>query len=265
MSSIADRNCRLIGAYLSGGTCRSVALEFGIAHQNVFTILKKAGVSTARERVCAQKREKTLERVLQQTGFIISEYRSGVSIVKIAAAIPCDPSHGRKILFDTKVRVKGQSSRRGHHGEKVSRAIRLFEKNCSVQDVSEEIGISYLYAWIIRYKYVEKSKSRKLLSYPHIDLPTKENANLLSVNKIVPREFPDRDDVCQEIMLAILEGHITIEDVKNNKTRIRPFITKVRRDNSEQSGYAVSLDVPIGGDDGRSWHDVLSDDYSIRG
>jgi hypothetical protein len=79
-------------------------------------------------------------------------------------------------------------------------------------------------------------------------------ALLAAINAVVPAGLVGREDVCQEIMLAVYEGTLTSAQATSRKG-IAPFITAFRRQNHEAGGYAVSLDVPMRS--GQSWHDVL--------
>ena len=98
------------------------------------------------------------------------------------------------------------------------------------------------------------------LDYPFITEVRGEHTDLLQVNALVPHGLPShiRGDVCQEIMLAIWEKTVTIEELRADKALVRKFISGARRANYEGSGYALSLDQPMR--DGRSWYDVLSSD-----
>lgn len=106
---------------------------------------------------------------------------------------------------------------------------------------------------------MRKPKIERLapLQYPYIRHVRGEHAELLHVNSLVPRSMPDelRADVCQEIMLAIWEGRITIDELQSNPKALRSFTAQARTNNFECGGYAISLDVPMR--DGRSWYDIL--------
>lgn len=98
------------------------------------------------------------------------------------------------------------------------------------------------------------------LAYPYISKVRPEHADILALNALVPRAFPDamRADICQEMMLAVLEGRVTIDDVKANRSSSAWFFRKFYKENHEQSGRAISLDaVAFDGDD-RSNYDVIS-------
>lgn len=101
------------------------------------------------------------------------------------------------------------------------------------------------------YKPVER---RINLVYPYVAKPRDEHADLLAVNALIP-QMPGREDICQEIMLALWEGRITLDQIKTNRTNLRPFIRSFTKENYESGGYAISLDVPM--HSGQSWHDVL--------
>lgn len=96
------------------------------------------------------------------------------------------------------------------------------------------------------------------LSYPYIITKRDEHADLLAVNDLVPKNYPPqmRADICQQMMLAVLEGEVTIDEIKANRDRSAWFIKKFWRDNYEQSGHAASLTALE--DDDRSYDEVAS-------
>jgi len=89
-------------------------------------------------------------------------------------------------------------------------------------------------------KFVLKESAPR---YPYIVVPRDEHADLLAVNAIVPRSIPDhmRADMCQEIMVAILEGRTTLEMLKAKSDSAAYFIKKFYHDNFEQGGHAISI------------------------
>lgn len=99
------------------------------------------------------------------------------------------------------------------------------------------------------------------LAYPYIIRARDEHADLLAVNSIVPAYMPGREDVCQEVMLALWEKRITLDQLRANSKNLRPFIRQFSAANYENGGYALSLDQPMY--DGRSWHDVLADPNTL--
>lgn len=120
-------------------------------------------------------------------------------------------------------------------------------------------------AWLEFYPPAMRSKAKAgnvkarqpLLHYPYIKQARGEHQDLLDVNALLPRSLPEhwRADACQEMMLYICEGRITVEDLRRSPKLVRQFIRKVARYNHEAGGYAISLDYPM--KDGRSWYDVL--------
>jgi hypothetical protein len=101
------------------------------------------------------------------------------------------------------------------------------------------------------------------LQYPYIAQVRGEHADLLAVNALVPHGLPDhmRADVCQEIMLALWQKEISVEELRRDKSLVRKFIGGFRKANLEGGGYALSLDMPMR--DGRSWYDVLPDPTTL--
>lgn len=80
-------------------------------------------------------------------------------------------------------------------------------------------------------------------NYPYIIKRRDEHADLMAVNAVIPAAIPDnmRADICQEIMLAILEGRTTIEMLKSRKGNSTYFIKKFYHDNYEHGGHAISF------------------------
>lgn len=112
---------------------------------------------------------------------------------------------------------------------------------------ARDLGLVLPESWaaIIRPKYKPKKISLKhsLLAYPYIAKARDEHSDLLAVNAIIPKGIADhmRADMCQEIMLAILEGRTTIEALKAKKANASYFIKKFYHDNYEAGGHAISF------------------------
>jgi len=115
---------------------------------------------------------------------------------------------------------------------------------------------------ITTYRKKPRSPKEEPLQYPYIRNVRGEHADLLSVNSIVPRGLPDhmRADICQEIMLALWQGDVTLDELRSEKSLVNQFIRGARKANFEAGGYALSLDQPM--HDGRNWYDVLPDPAS---
>lgn len=86
------------------------------------------------------------------------------------------------------------------------------------------------------------------ISYPYIVKAKPEHADILEVNDLIPKSFVGdrRADMCQEILLALLEGRTTMQQLRARHDDATFFIKKFWRDNFELSGRAVSLDATIG-------------------
>lgn len=104
---------------------------------------------------------------------------------------------------------------------------------------------------------VRESGRRIELSYPYVVRVTNDAAELLAVNSIIPKVYPEamRADICQEIMLALLEGRTTINELRQNRQKSAWFLRKFYTDNFEGAGHAVSL---TSDDDGRSYDEIAS-------
>lgn len=103
--------------------------------------------------------------------------------------------------------------------------------------------------------------TRLNLEYPYIIQPDKRHDDLIAVNRMVSRAIPGREDVCQDIMLALLENRTSLADLRADPTALRLFINSFRRASFERSGYGVeSMDVTLHSDDGdgKSKHEDLN-------
>jgi len=100
-------------------------------------------------------------------------------------------------------------------------------------------------------------RSIPVSAYPFVRVAKDEHGTLMAVNSIVPQALPGREDVCQEILLALWEGKITLDQLRANRSNVGAFVRRFQSENYEASGYAISLDVPMRS--GGSWHDVIAD------
>lgn len=94
-------------------------------------------------------------------------------------------------------------------------------------------------------------------NYPFITKTRDEHADLLAVNNIIPKSISEnmRADMCQEIMLAILEGRTTIAALEAKKANSAYFIKKFYHDNYEAGGHAISFSA---NDEGWNSDDIAS-------
>lgn len=95
------------------------------------------------------------------------------------------------------------------------------------------------------------------LSYPYIIKERPSDADLLRVNSLVPKTFPEhmRADICQSVMLALYEGDISLPELESNKTNMRWFVKRYYR---EQSPYQeIHIDLSDRGDD-RPYYDIAA-------
>ncbi len=103
-----------------------------------------------------------------------------------------------------------------------------------------------------------KGPRRAVLAYPYIMTRRDEHTDILAINDIVPHAFPDqmRADICQEAMLAVLEGKITIAELRANASKSAWFLRKFYRDNFECAGRAVYLSDED--EKGKSFDEIVS-------
>lgn len=123
----------------------------------------------------------------------------------------------------------------------------LGRKPTSIAHRARDWGITLPLEWARLLAPRKRKRSlivpRANLSYPFIAKPRPEHADLLAINEIVPKALPDqmRADVCQEIMIAILEGRTTLDALRAQKASAAYYIKKFWRDNHEDAGYAISF------------------------
>lgn len=118
--------------------------------------------------------------------------------------------------------------------------------------------------------YVRKERGipkKEDLFYPYIAHDAKKattNDLVMVVNAAVPKGWPEhvRADVCQDIIVAILSGEISRDQVHDH---VKKFINRHFQSNPmywEGGRVRMSMDAPIGDPDGdMTLHDVLSDGY----
>ncbi len=94
------------------------------------------------------------------------------------------------------------------------------------------------------------------LAYPYLGKAKPEHADILAINAIVPKALPEhvRADVCQEIMIAILEGRTTLEKLRSRKGSASYFIRRFYKNNYEDGGRALSFSI----EDNRSYDEIAS-------
>lgn len=100
--------------------------------------------------------------------------------------------------------------------------------------------------------YIPKKRTPKLnLNYPYIVQPDDRHADLIAVNRMVSKAMPGREDVCQDIMLALWENRTTLAELRTDPRALKAFIKSYRKATYERSGYGVeSMDVTIHSEDG---------------
>ena len=102
---------------------------------------------------------------------------------------------------------------------------------------------------------ISKPKLRSVkplnLNYPYIVTPDDRHADLIAVNRMISQAMPGREDVCQDIMLAIWESRTSLDELRTDPRALKAFVKAFRKASFERSGYAVeSMDVTIHSEDG---------------
>lgn len=103
-------------------------------------------------------------------------------------------------------------------------------------------------------KHIAAARFDPPMAYPYVSKSRSDADLLLEVIALVPRAFPEqmRADICQDLLLNILEGRCTLDQIRSHRQHAAWFVRKFWRDNFEQSGRAVSLD-----DHGGEYTDTL--------
>lgn len=141
-------------------------------------------------------------------------------------------------------------------------------KPTSIAHRARDTGLTLPQQWskLIMPKRIRKPREAAvgIMPYPYISKANSANADLLAIDALVPKGMPEhiRADVCQEVMIAILEGRTTLEALRSRKGTVSYFIRRFYKDNYEDSGRALSFSV----EDERSYDEIasargLKDDY----
>jgi len=124
-------------------------------------------------------------------------------------------------------------------------------KPCSATELAAKMGLTYKGAWSLKERLAAKSTTWATivfeakvsnLAYPFIAKRTTEGDLVMQVNQLVPQSLGyDRSDICQDILLAIIEGKTSIEKLRANRQDIRGFMRQFNKSNREQGGHAASI------------------------
>lgn len=120
---------------------------------------------------------------------------------------------------------------------------------------AKEIGLRLPENWR-GYATYGPTPKREDLAFPYIAKARPEHADLLRVNALVPRSFPEwqRADICQSIMLALFEGKTTLGELEAHRDKPRYFIKEYYK--KQQPWQEV---FGLGGeDDERSYEDIAA-------
>lgn len=128
-------------------------------------------------------------------------------------------------------------------------AARLARKPSAIAERARTAGLRLSLQWrlVLTVQKSVRVRAPRAMAYPYLPERKPEHSLLLKVNGFVPAGIPGREDACQALLLALLEGTITpdqlvgVQGVQNRKL----FLRAMRRENFEMSGFAVGLDEPI--------------------
>ena len=87
----------------------------------------------------------------------------------------------------------------------------------------------------------------------------KDHLDILLVDSLVPKGIPEqwRQDICQDLFVAILTGEVEPDELRNEPYR---HIRKIFRDHPFKYVGVSSMDAQIGDESGLRLHDVVPDD-----
>lgn len=119
-------------------------------------------------------------------------------------------------------------------------------------DKARKMGIRVPYAWgLLRCQPYKKVVRPLNLNYPYIVKPTNDHADLIAVNRMVSQAMPGREDVCQDVMLALWENRTSLEELRADPRALKAFTRSFRKASFERSGFGVeSMDATIYSEDG---------------
>lgn len=126
---------------------------------------------------------------------------------------------------------------------------------------ASDMGLQLPKTWsrLIRKAYAPHPREPQVvLEYPYITTDKNDDtALLIAINSVVPRGLPGnlREDVCQDILVAILEGELPPEDFN---IAVPKFLKAARKRYSMPWG-TLSLDQPLWDDSTRTLGETISD------
>lgn len=93
--------------------------------------------------------------------------------------------------------------------------------------------------------YVPKIRAAKYqpMAFPYIAKSLgSEHDMILAVNALIPKSLPEhiRADICQDALMAIYEGSVTLEELQSDKRSASFFIRKYYRENVDRNTVSLS-------------------------
>lgn len=165
--------------------------------------------------------------------------------------------------FSTTTATSFKSRKMEHKTYIHAMSVKLHEPS-TIMELGQKLSINYRTAWrlnqlmsLIRGNVRVRTGDRV---WPYANpSPNESGADIMAlVNSKVRKSIPEtlRADICQEIILGVLEGEITLNDViKQTDIYVRKFWVK-----HDWKYKTVSLDQQMFS--GRSWHDVIEDRHA---
>lgn len=168
---------------------------------------------------------------------------------------------GRQFSTTTATAFKG---RKTDHKTIIGAMSVKIHQPMTLMELGGFLAVNYRTAWrlnkllgLIRGNVRIRASERVWPYVPH--RPDDNGADLVQmVNYKIPKGIPEhiRADICQEIILGVLEGNIRLDDVaKQAQQYVRKFWGKADWERGHISIDAARMD-------GRSWHDVLESRHS---
>ena len=239
-----DKNARLKELFLQGATYRQAASEVGCANGTAQCrwVQWREGMAVAGRETAhtngeflALKASDILARPSRYiNGLLLDMHRHWTAEDKAAVAVLC----AHEVSLDRIEPI-------------------LARPASAIAWKAAQMEVSMPRAWRLRIFIPRRTNGpRPELQYPYIIGEAKDDhAFLLAVNAIVPRGLPGdlRADVCQDMLLAILEGNLSPDDLET----AMPNYLKAARKRYQMPWGTVSLDAPLW-DDGRPLYEILA-------
>ncbi len=261
MLAKTERDGEIVALLRSGRhTLQSIGDLFGLTRESIRLIARREGVSERHGFTLMRERAKARRAAAVNIPQIIADYQSGLSLERVAERHCSTRDLIKQALIDSGTALRRYSSR--GLCENTRQVMELHRSGMNQSEIADGLGISIALVKAIRFRYKLKRQPWQTHQqcYPYLRERRDDATGLLAlVNSLVPPQVPHfiRADVCQDVILAILEGDVAAGE--NLTGAARKALTKVRR--MHPFLFApLSLDQEIPGTDGLRMIDTIRSD-----